>query len=334
MTTYNYIDLFAGVGGLSLGFDRAGFENLFSVEYDKVFAENYSLNLKNHNIICKDIKDINEKEILSLVGNKNVDIIIGGPPCQGFSIAGKIGRTFLDDPRNYLFKEFVRFVKIIQPTMFLLENVSAMEKHNKGKTLSTIKDEFKKLGYEIKHKVLNSKFYNVPQERRRIVLIGMKAKNTFDFPIENKNVISIKQAIEDLPALKSGESSNIPNHSAMNHSSQMLEKMKYVKDGGNRMDIPSELRPKSGDARKYIRYNSKKPSICITGDMRKVFHYNQNRALTNRELARIQTFPDNFTFVGNNGKIQQGIGNAVPPNLAYALAIKIKEVLNGKISKD
>lgn len=218
--------------------------------------------------------------------------------------------------------------------MFLLENVSAMEKHNKGKTLSTIKDEFKKLGYEIKHKVLNSKFYNVPQERRRIVLIGMKAKNTFDFPIENKNVISIKQAIEDLPALKSGESSNIPNHSAMNHSSQMLEKMKYVKDGGNRMDIPSELRPKSGDARKYIRYNSKKPSICITGDMRKVFHYNQNRALTNRELARIQTFPDNFTFVGNNGKIQQGIGNAVPPNLAYALAIKIKEVLNGKISKD
>lgn len=334
MATYNYIDLFAGVGGLSLGFDRAGFKNVFSVEYDKVFAENYSLNLKDHNMICKDIKEIAEKEILNLVGDKIVDIVIGGPPCQGFSLAGNIGRTFLDDPRNYLFKEFVRFVKIIQPTMFLLENVSAMEKHNKGKTLEIIKEEFKKLGYEIKHKVLNSKFYNVPQERRRIVLIGMKTKNTFDFPIENKNVISINQAIEDLPALKSGESSNIPNHTAMNHSSQMLEKMKYIKDGGNRMDIPAELRPKSGDARKYIRYNSKKPSICITGDMRKVFHYNQNRALTNRELARIQTFPDGFTFVGNNGKIQQGIGNAVPPNLAYALAIKIKEVLNGKISKD
>ena len=119
----------------------------------------------------------------------------------------------------------------------------------------------------------------------------------------------------------------------MNHSSQMLAKMKYVKDGGNRMDIPPELRPKSGDARKYIRYNSKKPSICITGDMRKVFHYNQNRALTNRELARIQTFPDDFIFVGNNGKIQQGIGNAVPPNLAYALAVKIREVLNEKYPK-
>lgn len=334
MKTYNYIDLFAGIGGLSLGFDKAGFKNLFSVEYDKVFAENYSLNLKNHNVICKDIKEIDEKEIIRLVGDKKVDVVIGGPPCQGFSIAGNIGRTFLDDPRNYLFKEFVRFVKIIQPTMFLLENVSALEKHNNGKTLKTIKRQFRTLGYKTKHKVLNSKFYNVPQERRRIVLIGMKNNNTFEFPTENKNLISIEQAIGDLPVLKSGESSNISNHNAMNHSSQMLAKMQYIKDGGTRMDIPIELRPKSGDARKYIKYNSKKPSICITGDMRKVFHYNQNRALTNRELARIQTFPDDFTFVGNNGKIQQGIGNAVPPNLAYALAIRIKEILNGKISKD
>lgn len=332
MSKLNYIDIFAGVGGLSLGFNKAGFENLFAVEYDKVFAENYSLNFKNHKMLCKDIKEIDEDEIKSIIGNTKVDVIIGGPPCQGFSIAGNIGRTFLEDPRNYLFKEFVRFVKIIKPKMFLLENVSAMEKHNKGKTLETIKEEFKKLGYEIKHKVLNSKFYNVPQERRRIVLIGTINENNFEFPTENHNFISIEEAIGDLPILQSGENSSIPNHSAMNHSSQMLEKMKYVKDGGDRNDIPLELRPKSGDARKYIRYNSKKPSICITGDMRKVFHYNQNRALTNRELARIQTFPDDFTFVGNNGKIQQAIGNAVPPNLAYELALKIKEVLNGKLS--
>lgn len=332
MGKLNYIDLFAGVGGLSLGFNNAGFQNLFAVEYDKVFAENYSLNFKNHRMLCKDIKEIDESEIRSIIGDTKVDIIIGGPPCQGFSIAGNIGRTFIDDPRNNLFKEFVRFVKIIQPKMFLLENVAAMEKHNKGKTLEIIKEEFKKLGYEIKHKVLNSKFYNVPQERRRIVLVGAKDKNNFEFPIENNKFISIEEAIGDLPPLKSGEKSLIPNHSAMNHSKQMLEKMQYVKDGGDRNDIPLEIRPKSGDARKYIRYNSKKPSICITGDMRKVFHYNQNRALTNRELARIQTFPDNFTFVGNNGKIQQAIGNAVPPNLAYELALKIKEALNGKLS--
>ena len=158
MITYNYIDLFAGIGGLSLGFDKAGFRNLFSVEYDNIFADNYILNLKNHKMICKDIKQINDNEIIALVGENKVDIIIGGPPCQGFSIAGNIGRNFLDDPRNYLFKEFVRFVKIIKPTMFLLENVSAMEKHNNGKTLDTIKNEFRKLGYEIKYKILNSKF--------------------------------------------------------------------------------------------------------------------------------------------------------------------------------
>lgn len=332
MNKLNYIDLFAGVGGLSLGFNKAGFQNLFAIEYDKVFAENYSLNFKNHKILCKDIKEIEESEIRSIIGDTKVDIIIGGPPCQGFSIAGKIGRSFIDDPRNDLFKEFVRFVKIIQPKMFLLENVAAMEKHNKGKTLEIIKEEFKKLGYEIKHKILNSKFYNIPQERRRIVLVGAKDKNNFEFPTENNKFISVEEAIGDLPPLKNGERSSIPNHSAMHHSTQMLEKMQYVKDGGDRNDIPLELRPKSGDARKYIRYNSKKPSICITGDMRKVFHYNQNRALTNRELARIQTFPDDFTFIGNNGKIQQAIGNAVPPKLAYELALKIKEALNGKLS--
>ena len=334
MKMYKYIDLFAGIGGLSLGFDRAGFTNLFSVEYDKVFAENYSLNLKNHKMICKDIREISDEDIKMLVGNNIVDIIIGGPPCQGFSIAGNIGRTFLDDPRNYLFKEFVRFVQIARPKMFLLENVAAMETHNNGRTIEAIKNAFREIGYEIKNKVLNSKYYNVPQERRRIFLVGMEGSNIFEFPAENATLVSVEQAIGDLPILASGESSNIPNHIAMKHSQQMLEKMKYVKDGGNRYDIPPDLRPQSGDARKYIRYSSKKPSVCITGDMRKVFHYSQNRALTNRELARIQTFPDDFTFVGNNGKIQQAIGNAVPPNLAYLLALKIREVLDGEISKD
>ena len=165
-------------------------------------------------------------------------------------------------------------------------------------------------------------------------MVGTKGRNDFEFPLENNEFISIEEAIGDLPVLKSGETSNIPNHNAMNHSNQMLKKMKYVKDGGNRFDIPVELRPKSGDARKYIRYNSKKPSVCITGDMRKVFHYNQNRALTNRELARIQTFPDDFTFIGNNGKIQQAIGNAVPPNLAFELAVKVKEILNDNLSEN
>ncbi len=331
---YNYIDIFAGVGGLSLGFDMAGFHNLLAIEIDKDFANNYMLNLQDHKMLCKDIKQVSKSELDALIGTSIVDVVVGGPPCQGFSLAGNIGRSFLDDPRNMLFKEFVRIVDLTKPKMFMLENVSAMAKHNHGKTLNDIEKEFEKLGYTIKHKTLNSKYYNVPQDRSRLFIIGEKGINNFDFPLEKQNIISIEQAIGDLPALKSGESSNIPNHEAMHHSTQMLEKMAYVKDGGNRNDIPLKLRPKTGDARKYIRYNSKKPAVCITGDMRKVFHYSQNRALTNRELARVQTFPDNFTFVGKNGKIQQAIGNAVPPNLAYELALKIKEALDGKIPKN
>ena len=131
--------------------------------------------------------------------------------------------------------------------------------------------------------------------------------------------------------LNSGETSQVPNHTAMVHSAQMLEKMSFVKDGCGRECIPNEIRPKSGDIRKYIRYNSQEPSITITGDMRKVFHYNQNRALTARELARIQSFPDDFIFYGNSIDIQQQIGNAVPPKLAKLMAIQTREYLE-KIS--
>lgn len=331
MKKYNYIDLFSGAGGMTLGFDNKNFNNILAVEFDNDFANTYKKNFPNHNLIVKDIKAISNDEIKKLIGKRKIDVIVGGPPCQGFSLAGKIGRTFIDDERNRLFKEFVRFVDVLKPKLFVLENVAAMEKHNNGKTIQEIVNSFKQLGYTIKYKILNSADYGVPQERRRIFIVGIKGnKNNFKYPTIKKKKITIKEAIDDLPKLKSGETSNIPNHNAMNHSKQMLEKMKYVKDGGNRNDIPEELRPKSGDIRKYIRYDSKKPSVCITGDMRKVFHYDQNRALTCRELARIQTFPDSFIFLGKSGKIQQQIGNAVPVKLAEQIASQVKEVLDNE----
>ena len=281
--------------------------------------------------MVRDIKDISNEEIKNVIGNKKVDVIIGGPPCQGFSLAGNIGRSFIDDERNRLFNEFVRFVEILKPKMFVLENVAAMEKHNNGKTIKEIVSSFEEIGYTVKYKVLNSADYGIPQERRRIFIVGEKGtENNFNYPIKKSKKVTIKEAIDDLPPLESGEFSNIPNHIAMNHSKQMLEKMKYVKDGGDRNDIPEELRPKSGDLRKYIRYNSKKPSVCVTGDMRKIFHYSQNRALTCRELSRIQTFPDDFIFIGNSGKIQQQIGNAVPVKLAEQIASQVKEVLDSE----
>lgn len=330
MKKYTYMDLFAGAGGMSLGFDNAGFKNLLAVEFNKDFAETYKKNFPRHNLIVDDIKNVTEQQIYDIIKNEKVDVIIGGPPCQGFSIAGNIGRNFIDDDRNRLFKEFVRFVKIIKPRVFVLENVAAMERHNKGKTIKEIVSSFKEIGYDIKYKVLNAVNFGVPQERRRIFIVGTLGENNFEYPQEINKIVTVKDAIDDLPKLENGETSEIPNHTAMKHSAQMLEKMSYVSDGGNRNDIPENLRPKSGDSRKYIRYDSKKPSFCVTGDMRKIFHYSQNRALTCRELARLQTFPDSFVFLGNTGKVQQQIGNAVPVLLASKIALQVKEVLDNE----
>lgn len=329
MKKYTYIDLFAGAGGMSLGFNNIGFENLLAIEFNKDFAKTYKYNFPKHHLLVDDIKNVDEREIKKILNGNKVDVIIGGPPCQGFSIAGNIGRSFIDDERNHLFKEFVRFVKIIKPQMFVLENVAAMERHNKGKTINDIVSSFDSLGYSVKYKVLNAVDYGVPQERRRIFIVGkLSSENDFIFPQKKNKIVSVRDAIGNLPVLHSGECSEIPNHNAMTHSKQMLEKMSYIKNGGNRFDIPEDIRPKSGDSRKYIRYDSEKPSFCVTGDMRKIFHYEQNRALTCRELARLQTFPDDFVFYGNAGRVQQQIGNAVPVKLAEAVAIQVKEVLD------
>lgn len=335
---YKYIDLFCGAGGLSLGFDKVGFENIFAVEFNSEFAKTYKRNFPDHNLIVDDVRNVTEETIQELTKGKEVDVIIGGPPCQGFSIAGNIGRTFIDDERNRLFKEFVRIVASVKPRMFVMENVAAMATHLKGKTIDSIVKAFEQAGdgYNVKWQVLNSVNYGVAQERRRIVIVGVRKdlNTTFCYPQMSEHIYTVKDVIGDLPALKSGETSSIPNHIAMNHSEQMLEKMSYVKDGGDRNDIPEELRPKSGDIRKYIRYNSSKPSVCVTGDMRKIFHYEQNRALTSRELARIQSFPDDFVFEGTSIQIQQQVGNAVPPKLANKIALQVEEALdNVKLSE-
>lgn len=331
MGNYTYIDLFSGAGGLSLGFSKRNFRNIFSIDIDPVFCKTYKRNFPTHRLIQKDITSIRDEEITSLVGDTKIDVIIGGPPCQGFSMAGNVGRRFIDDPRNHLFKEFARFISIIHPDVFLMENVARLYTHNNGKTREEILHTFRSLGYNTECKVLNVADYGVPQIRSRIIFIGTCLRNNnIIFPAKKytpDRYITIKEAINDLPALKSGEASLIPNHIAMKHSEQMLKKMSFVKDGGTKNDIPIDLRPLKGDARKYIRYDSSKPSVCVTGDMRKIFHYNQNRALTVRELARIQTYPDDFIFEGSSIAQQQQVGNSVPPLFAEVLAESIEEML-------
>lgn len=323
-----YIDLFSGAGGMSLGFNNSGFKNIFSIDIEPSFCETYRTNFPNHTLIEKDISSLNKEEINLLLKNQDVDVIIGGPPCQGFSMAGNIGRKFIEDSRNQLFKEFSRIVEIVRPKYFVMENVARLFTHNKGETKKEILNIFKNLGYNLDCRIVNTADFGIPQYRSRVLFIGNRVSDTIIFPEKKVDkLMSIKEAIDNLPRLNSGEKSNIPNHNAMNHSEQMIHKMSFVSDGGNRDEIPENLRPKSGDIRKYVRYRSSEPSFCITGDMRKVFHYSQNRALTVRELATIQTFPMDFVFKGTVISQQQQVGNSVPPDLSKEIALAIKKMM-------
>lgn len=327
----SYIDLFCGAGGFSLGFDRAGFDNVFSVEIDHRICETYRRNFPGHHLIESDIADLDDDSVRELVNGRHVDVVIGGPPCQGFSMAGNIGRKFLDDERNSLFREFVRIVDIVRPECFVMENVARLYTRLNGRTRDEIIDCFTAIGYKVEAKVICASDYGVPQVRNRVLFIGRKDDGSgkpMVFPrVSDVPAPTVKDAIGGYPPLVSGETSDIPNHEAMRHSEQMLYKMSYVKDGGDRYDMPPDIRPEGGDIRKYIRYDSRKPSICITGDMRKVFHYEQNRALTVRELAAIQTYPDTFVFYGSRSLQQQIVGNSVPPLLAEKIAMAVNEML-------
>jgi DNA (cytosine-5)-methyltransferase 1 len=319
-----YIDLFCGAGGMSLGFDEVGFKQVFSIDKEHSFCSTYRYNFPHHVLIEKDIASLSKSEIFDLTGNMPIDLIIGGPPCQGFSMAGNIGRKFVDDSRNQLFKEFAKVVDIVRPSYFVMENVARLFTHNNGKTKEEIIELFKKMGYNVVCKVVNTADFAVPQVRNRVLFIGNRLSNNIYFPEKKVDkYTTVKDAIGYYPNLSSGENSTIPNHVAMKHSEQMLKKMSYVSDGGNRTEIPEIIRPKSGDVRKYIRYDSNLPSVCVTGDMRKIFHYEQNRALTVRELAKLQTFPDDFVFKGSTISQQQQVGNSVPPLLAKEIALAI-----------
>ncbi len=323
-----YIDLFCGAGGFSLGFDQMGFENLFSVDIEPSFCETYRTNFPKHNLIQDNITNLTAKQINKYTKGKSIDIVIGGPPCQGFSIAGNIGRKFIDDPRNQLFKEFARIVSITKPKYLLMENVARLYTHNQGKTKNEIIDLFKTLGYNVDCKIVNAADYEIAQKRNRVLFIGNRISKKISFPEKiTKKYKPVKDVLKHFPILKSGEESNIPNHIAMKHSEQMLHKMSFISDGGDRNEIPEKIRPQSGDVRKYIRYKSNEPSVCITGDMRKIFHYEQNRALTVRELASIQSFPDNFVFKGSTISQQQQVGNSVPPLLAKVIAKNILKMM-------
>lgn len=344
---YNVIDLFCGAGGLSYGFESAGFNILVGIDNDAKALETFELNHKNAKSICGDITQIHyEADIRPLIGDKTVDVIIGGPPCQGMSLSGP--RKF-DDPRNKLYLSYIRLVDEIRPKMFVIENVPGLVGLFGGKIKDSIVQKFEEMGYAIQYRILCAADYGVPQTRRRVVFVGSRI-GEYTYPKEGDQSVTCEMALSDLPPLTDclGEeimeyscspqnayqelmrknSGVVKNHVAANHSEKVKQIISLVPDGGNYKDLPEEFIHTRNFHVAWTRFASNKPAPTIDTGHRHHFHYKYNRVPTVRECARLQSFPDDFTFLGNKTQQFRQVGNAVPPLMAQAIAGKVKEVLD------
>lgn len=351
MDTFNTLDLFSGCGGFSHGFEQAGFNVVLGLDNEPTAIQTFSKNHPSAKAICADITKICPKDLLN-EAQLPIDVIIGGPPCQGFSLTGTRDPK---DQRNKLYKYYVDIVKESKPKAFIIENVIGLATLYNGKVKDDIHKTFTKLGYNVVSKVLLASDYGVPQNRKRFFIVGIKKElGTFEFPLpthpDNKKV-SCEQALSDLPGLNTDEylgeevqnytlaplsdyqklmrkrSKILYNHVATKHTDEVVKVISLVPEGGNHKDLP----PGVGESRKFneawTRYHSKKPSKTIDTGHRNHFHYKWNRIPTVRENARLQSFPDHFVFCGSRTSQNRQVGNAVPPLLAKALALKLKEVL-------
>lgn len=338
------IDLFAGVGGLSLGFEKCGFNVVMANEYDPAIAAAYETNHKKTKMICGDITSLDLNEVFSDYAGK-IDVIIGGPPCQGFSQKGQ--RKTIHDERNFLFKYYVKVVELIRPRYFVMENVPNLLTAEKGFFLKEIEELFNDMGYQLKTGVLNASDYGVPQNRRRAVIIGKFGEEAPELPSPYNKNVTIWDAISDLAYLNSGEGTEeqeyrnppqsdyqkklrkgcdiLHNHVATRHSKLALERLSMIPPNAGKEVLPKEHLTKSIYSGTWTRMRKDEISVTITTrfdtpSSGKFTHPFLNRAITVREAARIQSFPDSFIFVGNKGSQMKQVGNAVPPLLANAIA--------------
>lgn len=336
----NIIDLFCGCGGFSLGFEQAGFNILLGIDIWKDALATFEYNHKQSKTLRADLSELSPKDTEQLLGNNDVDVIIGGPPCQGFSIAGK---RIVDDIRNKLYKSFVNFVDYYRPKAFVLENVPNILSIGNGIIKNAIINDFSSLGYTIEYRVMTASDYGVPQNRRRAIFVGFKNGTHFKFPEPlSSPKITTKQALSDLPEygindgsaypsecdseyqiLMREKSSGVYNHQPTIHNQKTIDIIAKVPDGGNYKDLPSELQSTRKVHIAWTRLNSEKPSFTIDTGHRHHFHYKYNRIPTARESARIQSFPDSFIFLSSRTSQLKQIGNAVPPLLGESIAKSI-----------
>lgn len=346
------VDIFSGAGGLSLGAEMAGIDVRFAVERDESAAETYRYNHPDTVMLCDDIRNINP--LAHLNEHDDVFIVFGGPPCQGFSMSNTKTRN-IENPNNSLFGEFVRFVETLNPQWFLFENVEGIVSFESGETLKEIIRSFEKLNYTVKTKVMVASDYGVPQHRNRFIMVGNRLGIEFDFPEKHQEIVTVKDAIGDLPDLENGQmAESLPykctKHDASAYARMMrlgakkarqnyvsrnadyvIERYSYIKQGQNWRAIPDSLMQNYANKNNchsgiYKRLRADMPSVVISNYRKNMLiHPFQDRGLSVREAARLQSFPDNFIFKGSLMRIQQQIGNAVPPLLAKAVFDKILE---------
>lgn len=321
-TEFAFIDLFSGAGGISVGVRNAGFKKLASVEIDPDASNTIRKNFPEAHHFEKPIQDITEKEIDEALKGQKVSVIFGGPPCQGFSVAGLRNP---DDPRNKLFKEYVRIVKHIKPEFVVMENVPGILTMEKGKVYKEIIKQFADAGYpNMTVRILEAATFGVPQLRTRAIFIGNRLGLINPYPKEllNKsNYRTIESAIDDL---KNISRFAIPNHEWTQHSKEFEERISKVPHGGSLYETFRDA---------FKRQYKGVPSMTVKENHGGChIHYELNRVLSAREMARLQTFPDDFIFTGTFKRAYWQIGNAVPclmaEHIAKAIKHRLKEFYN------
>ena len=335
----NAIDLFAGCGGLSKGFMDAGFDIIVGVDNDQDALNTFALNHNGAKPLNADLsKQETFDEIKRIAGDRTIDVIIAGPPCQGFSTIGK--RISSDpekrkafDPRNTLFREYIRVLNCLKPKFFLMENVQGLLTRDKGRIFEEIKETFKKTGYEFNYVILNAADYGVPQIRNRVFFFGNRVGVKMEPPspccdgTDEHPYKTVGEAIGDLADLSDDLEFN---HVALKHGEINLRRYALIPEGGRLPEdqLPEELYRKNfGNT--FKRLHRDKPSLTmVPGHNAFPIHPWLNRSLTVREAARIQTFPDDYVFVGPRQKQCMQVGNAVPPVMAQCWAKYLKEELD------
>lgn len=350
----NAIDLFAGCGGLSKGFMDAGFDIIVGVDNDQAALNTFTLNHDGAVAMNADLsKQETFDEIKRIAGEREIDVIIAGPPCQGFSLSGP--RNF-DDERNKLYLAVLEMVKQYQPKAFIIENVPGMATLYDGQIKEEILKRFRSMGYNIDCKILCAADYGVPQMRKRLIFMGVRKDiGEPEFPkamFTPETYRTCRDAIGDLPSRENdfGEEKDsyntepkteyqklmrknseiLHNHVATRHTQMVKDTIALVPEGGNYKDLP----PGWGESRKFneawTRYDGNKPSKTIDTGHRNHFHYQYNRVPTVRENARLQSFPDDFIFTGTRTQQNRQVGNAVPPLLGQALAEALIKIIENR----